>query len=697
MNELDADSDLREYSLDQPHLVNMTQPPNPLAIPFPLDTFALENDSIMASAGPFPHNFHFSPSSSPMVSHGAFPGMYNNVSSMPTSFNPNDYYSPPGSAYQSAVSTPRPLNDGENFYFGSVDPRQRHPAFRTGQSSIATSMAQFVYNSNNHNGSSGNGSGNNNNNNNNNSNISNGNSNDANVNANSIFSSATGPDAIPSFTGAHPFGHIDPAQVFQPDQAVRSPSGVPMMQDPVFNFGTDSDGDDEEGAAFADRNATMPRDFSPSMLEDAGGFDLSSTALQWDPALPGQFNTQAARYPGGPPRKQVTIGHATTEFVDANGDSEGGSLARSQSQSFNQGGERRQGKIQRTASTPGLAGRGKATSRATHSRPSSPPPDAAGHASGASSVVPSRPSSPPGSKPGSTTNLQGAAGSQGDGSVPTTCTNCFTQTTPLWRRNPEGQPLCNACGLFLKLHGVVRPLSLKTDVIKKRNRGSGATLPIGGTNTRSSKKTVGGSVSGTTSGTTTRKNSSLALSTANSVPNNQASTPPSQNRAGSANENGAGSGGSTAGSTPTSYHGNTGSNNGVLGGKGVVPIAAAPPKNAPGPGAAPLPRSAAVSSKRQRRHSKSATGDQPTSSMDIDSPENSTGSNEAARPIGSSSSSFSPMMTKPGGLSLSNGFTMGHRPVASSSITSTSTTQTTPLIPPPGAGPQEWEWLTMSL
>ena len=52
------------------------------------------------------------------------------------------------------------------------------------------------------------------------------------------------------------------------------------------------------------------------------------------------------------------------------------------------------------------------------------------------------------------------------------CTNCGTKTTPLWRRNPQGQPLCNACGLFLKLHGVVRPLSLKTDVIKKRQRGN---------------------------------------------------------------------------------------------------------------------------------------------------------------------------------------------------------------------------------
>lgn len=50
------------------------------------------------------------------------------------------------------------------------------------------------------------------------------------------------------------------------------------------------------------------------------------------------------------------------------------------------------------------------------------------------------------------------------------CTNCETTNTPLWRRNPEGEPLCNACGLFFKLHGIVRPLSLKTDVIKKRNR-----------------------------------------------------------------------------------------------------------------------------------------------------------------------------------------------------------------------------------
>ncbi|KAJ6444602.1 Ankyrin repeat, bromo and BTB domain-containing protein [Purpureocillium lavendulum] len=50
------------------------------------------------------------------------------------------------------------------------------------------------------------------------------------------------------------------------------------------------------------------------------------------------------------------------------------------------------------------------------------------------------------------------------------CQNCTTSTTPLWRRDEFGAVLCNACGLFLKLHGRNRPISLKTDVIKSRNR-----------------------------------------------------------------------------------------------------------------------------------------------------------------------------------------------------------------------------------
>ncbi|EEQ37735.1 putative nitrogen regulatory protein [Clavispora lusitaniae] len=52
---------------------------------------------------------------------------------------------------------------------------------------------------------------------------------------------------------------------------------------------------------------------------------------------------------------------------------------------------------------------------------------------------------------------------------PTECFNCHTLKTPLWRKDRVGNTLCNACGLFLKLHGTTRPLSLKTDVIRKRS------------------------------------------------------------------------------------------------------------------------------------------------------------------------------------------------------------------------------------
>lgn len=50
------------------------------------------------------------------------------------------------------------------------------------------------------------------------------------------------------------------------------------------------------------------------------------------------------------------------------------------------------------------------------------------------------------------------------------CSNCNTNSTTLWRRNPMGQPVCNACGLYYKLHNRNRPLSLKKDSILTRNR-----------------------------------------------------------------------------------------------------------------------------------------------------------------------------------------------------------------------------------
>ncbi|RZC37139.1 GATA domain containing protein, partial [Asbolus verrucosus] len=36
-----------------------------------------------------------------------------------------------------------------------------------------------------------------------------------------------------------------------------------------------------------------------------------------------------------------------------------------------------------------------------------------------------------------------------------TCANCKTGTTTLWRRNNAGEPVCNACGLYYKLHNIV--------------------------------------------------------------------------------------------------------------------------------------------------------------------------------------------------------------------------------------------------
>ncbi|XP_046882623.1 GATA binding protein 1a isoform X1 [Hypomesus transpacificus] len=52
----------------------------------------------------------------------------------------------------------------------------------------------------------------------------------------------------------------------------------------------------------------------------------------------------------------------------------------------------------------------------------------------------------------------------------TLCANCHTSTTTLWRRNASGEPVCNACGLYFKLHSVNRPLTMKKDGIQTRNR-----------------------------------------------------------------------------------------------------------------------------------------------------------------------------------------------------------------------------------
>ncbi|GAA5932066.1 uncharacterized protein JCM15063_001113 [Sporobolomyces koalae] len=45
----------------------------------------------------------------------------------------------------------------------------------------------------------------------------------------------------------------------------------------------------------------------------------------------------------------------------------------------------------------------------------------------------------------------------GEGHQGPICSHCGSITTPLWRRGPDDELLCNACGLYLKLHSKPRP------------------------------------------------------------------------------------------------------------------------------------------------------------------------------------------------------------------------------------------------
>ncbi|KAI9709954.1 MAG: hypothetical protein M1820_003032 [Bogoriella megaspora] len=639
-HELDHEAGLNNYTLDHtshpPMSASSTHHP---PLPFSLETFNLDNDPILHSAGPFQQHFSFSPVPSPVATSGNYPPAFHH-GQMGSSLTSTDYYSPPGSAFPSNVSTPQPVPEGEQMFFdpGSLDRRHQRQVQGFGNrqpQSLSNAMQpQYMYNPHN-----------------------------AGIFTATTTASQPQPFTQPAFH--HP-NHINPSQVLASDFQQTAPA-MPR-NDHMFTFGADSDQEDEDVVNFSDRNMMMQTDFSS--LEDSG-MDLSNS-FNWEThSIPGtHFNPAvAARYPAGPPRKQVTIG--STEMMGSNQDwnfngtmNRAHGSAASVSDIRNRGPDPRVKKIPRTSSTPNNMGLGQQSQ--FNQQSSSSPPE-----SSFSSMPPSRPDSPGGSKP--------AQGNDGSNGAPTTCTNCFTQTTPLWRRNPEGHPLCNACGLFLKLHGVVRPLSLKTDVIKKRNRGSGATVVQSGVGTA----TRAGGKKG-------RKNSNTGAlpgpsnlgpgANGNQMTNLSVATTPPSAKAGSVAGDSE-SPRSTAGSI-NGIAGSVGSASTASGGAppavakgGVVPIAPGPPKNivtnhpisltTANPTVQTRPV-AAVGPKRLRRASHAAR----IADSDIGDAEDTSGT----RPISARGKKEPATMAAPATPIQGQSSVQGGK-----------------------GGSQEWEWLTMSL
>jgi GATA-binding protein, other eukaryote len=289
-----------------------------------------------------------------------------------------------------------------------------------------------------------------------------------------------------------------------------------------------SGNEEEDDVASGDCGLMARAGFLRSPLEEAfKGTVGVDGELQQDGLFSERFNTQPGRYPGPPPREQITVGEPTPEAMlyPLDCDGSGGSLLRayghassaSMSGSPQNGNDCRQ-KIPQTFSTPciELLEQHKDMFDFTPQWTPNSPLDISRSVTRFNSVAPSRPGTP--SNKGSSINLAGAAGVDID--IPTTCKNCSTQTTPLWRRDSEGHPMCNACGLFSRLHGVNRPLSLKVDVIKKRKRGSAARASMsgGGISTRAAKKSGAGSGVASlarASGTLTQKNVSPRINTVN--------------------------------------------------------------------------------------------------------------------------------------------------------------------------------------
>ncbi|KAK9373035.1 uncharacterized protein V1513DRAFT_433210 [Lipomyces chichibuensis] len=497
-----------DYNLEEHDSVSSSF--NPSHNPFALaDSFSHGEDMGLSTSGN--HCLAFSPVASPINSTGAptFP-MYSNQS-LASSVTSQDFYSPPPSGPHSAVSTPHAMAETrESLFFDTITTHEPAPNRRS--MNFPTSRP---------------------------------NSHAARPGLSHSFSYSAIHDGFPppppgqhtpgissnNFygSGGFNFQHVDPSQVLHPEFSIGK--SLPDSRSNMFQF-MDTELDDDEtmfngtnsGSEFLD----LPNDTdmvgiqgSTNNVHDwhgrgahqssesgATGFPMASSL----PSRPG-FN--------GPPSMNNMQDHWAQGRSNAPGLS---SSVHDLQNRTNQDTFGRKQKIARTASSTNTASLLQQNlTRKVHSNPGTPPEQFSPNSTGTNSSTTASTTASNGTSvtstasPNSGESLHSNGVSNGNthgtrqvnavspsGPVdpknpnvqfngqPTTCTNCHTQTTPLWRRDPEGQPLCNACGLFLKLHGVVRPLSLKTDVIKKRNRGgagvAGAVGSASGLNRSGSKK-----------------------------------------------------------------------------------------------------------------------------------------------------------------------------------------------------------------
>uniref|UniRef100_F1L5T3 Box A-binding factor n=1 Tax=Ascaris suum TaxID=6253 RepID=F1L5T3_ASCSU len=68
------------------------------------------------------------------------------------------------------------------------------------------------------------------------------------------------------------------------------------------------------------------------------------------------------------------------------------------------------------------------------------------------------------------TNRTEGEESGGGGASMSRCSNCMTTKTTAWRRDQLGKLVCNACGLYYRLHRTNRPVHMRKDIIQQRFR-----------------------------------------------------------------------------------------------------------------------------------------------------------------------------------------------------------------------------------